>query len=51
MLDLDRQFCNEEEGKWDFVGELGPDIKWTHSVLEVRLEVSVASCLPLTQGQ
>lgn len=49
MLDLDVQFCNEEEGEWDFVGELGPDTKRTRYVLEVCLKFLLL-CLLLTQG-
>lgn len=44
MLCLDMQFWNKEEGKWDFAGE-------PITVLEVCLEVAVASCLPLTEDR
>lgn len=55
MLNLDVQFCSEEEGEWDFVGELGPDMKRTQYVLEVCLKfllpVSPSDTRPATNRE
>lgn len=47
MLYLDMHFCNEEEGEWDFVGEFGPDMKWTRNSSRSMLG-SFCCLLPLS---